>query len=282
MSIELCVLASGSSGNCSVIRAAGGVMLIDCGIGPRIVAQRLIGTGVQLADVKAICLTHLDSDHFSAAWVRTIVRQAIAVYCHASCVDQLVATVVDERFAQLVRPFDCEIFEPIPHLCARPVALAHDEEGSYGFLLEACGSRMGYATDLGHVPDPLFEQFVNLDVLAIESNYDRTMQEQSPRPFFLKRRIMGGKGHLSNQQALNAVRRILDRCQKQALDLPAHIVLLHRSRQCNCPDLLRKLFSADARIAPRLVLAEQYTRTEWLAAAGRPVGAGEQLLLSWG
>ena len=65
MSLELCVLASGSSGNCSMVRAAAGVVLIDAGIGPRTVAKRMIGSGVSLRDVRAICLTHLDSDHFS-------------------------------------------------------------------------------------------------------------------------------------------------------------------------------------------------------------------------
>jgi len=72
MSLELCVLASGSSGNCSVVRAPGGVILIDAGIGPRTTAKRMNGTGVSLRDVRAICLTHLDSDHFNANWVGTI------------------------------------------------------------------------------------------------------------------------------------------------------------------------------------------------------------------
>ena len=95
------------------------------------------------------------------------------------------------------------------------------------------------------------EQFVDLDVLALESNYDPRMQEQSDRPLYLKRRIMGGRGHLSNAQALGAIRQMLDRSAKQTGNLPAHIVLLHRSRQCNCPDLVRRMFAADARIGAR-------------------------------
>ncbi len=75
---------------------------------------------------------------------------------------------------------------------------------------------------------------------------------------------------------------ILDRCDKAAHRLPNHIVLLHRSRQCNCPKLVRQLFSRDARIAPRLTLAEQYEPSGWLRPHARDPLAGEQMLLAWG
>src|SRR3954453_5691693 len=100
MSLSLCVLASGSSGNCSGLRSAGAVMLIDCGIGPRTVAGRLKGTGVDVRDVAAICLTHLDRDHFSFNWIDTIVRQQIRVFCSADRVDELNRLVDDPAFAQ--------------------------------------------------------------------------------------------------------------------------------------------------------------------------------------
>ena len=125
--------------------------------------------------------------------------------------------------------------------------------------------------------------FCGLDVLCIESNYDPRMQADSPRPGFLKRRITGGRGHLSNEEAFAAVRAILDRRQSRGRRPPAHIVLLHRSRQCNCPDLVRRLFTRDARIAPRLTLAEQYERSEWLRLApSLPPLVGEQMTLAWG
>jgi hypothetical protein len=76
---------------------------------------------------------------------------------------------------------------------------------------------------------------------------------------------MGGRGHLSNEQSLEAVKAILDRAQVTGR-LPDRIVLLHRSQQCNHPDLVLELFGRDARIPPRLTLAEQSQRTEWLQA----------------
>src|SRR5262249_30759007 len=101
------------------------------------------------------------------------------------------------------------------------------------------------------------------------------------RPWFLKRRIMGGSGHLSNAQALAAIRAILNRCEATGSRLPAHVVLLHRSAECNCPDLLRELFCKDARIAKRLTLAEQSSRTGWLKPSPVAPAIGQQLSLQW-
>jgi hypothetical protein len=90
---------------------------------------------------------------------------------------------------------------------------------------------------------------------------------------------MDGSGHLSNEQAFKAICDILDRHESAGRGLPEHIVLLHRSRQCNCPNLIRRLFTRDARISNRLVLTEQFARSEWVRPSGaRPPGA-EQLTL---
>lgn len=268
MSLELCILASGSSGNSGVVRTPAGVLLIDAGIGPRTAAKRLAGTGLEVRDVAAICLTHLDRDHFSPTWMNTILHQKIRVYCHARPMRALLELTADHRAradwsGQLIC-FDHRPFEPLAGLTLHPIPLSHDEEGSHGFVIEGFGGRVGYATDLGHVPAELEQRFTDLDILALESNYDPRMQMDSPRPAFLKSRIMGGSGHLSNEQAMAAIGRMLDGC---ASKLPAHIVLLHRSRQCNCPKLLRKLAGRDPRIASRLTLAEQYQRTQWLRVA---------------
>jgi phosphoribosyl 1,2-cyclic phosphodiesterase len=284
MSLELCILASGSAGNASVLRTPAGAMLIDAGIGPRTTAQRLTGTGVGLADLRAVCLTHLDRDHFNFNWIPTVVRNGVRLFCHADRLDDVrraAAPELADPLEALLSPFDGCPFEPLPGLRFDPIPLAHDRTGSHGFVIEGFDHRLGFATDLGHVPTRLLDRLHGLDLLAIESNYDPAMQEASPRPYFLKRRITGGKGHLSNDQALAAVRLVLDRAQATGGRLPDHIVLLHRSRQCNCPNLVRKLFSRDRRIAARLTLAEQYTRSEWLRRTHVAPATGEQLMLAF-
>lgn len=273
--VEMCILASGSSGNCTVLRTPGGTMLMDAGLGPRSILSRLAIAGVQLAEIRAICLTHLDSDHFRPAWLKTIVKWGIHLWCHQRCVRELLRMDRQHRertpqYAHLLHGFDDQPFSPLDGLRFDAIPLAHDEAGTHGFVIEGYGCRIGYATDLGHVPDELIERFCGLDVLAIESNYDPHMQRTSGRPWFLQQRIMGGRGHLSNEQCFDAVRRILDQ-DEQIGRLPRHVVLLHRSRQCNCPNLVRTLFHRDERLRTRLVLTDQFTPTDWLAA-----GRGEE------
>jgi phosphoribosyl 1,2-cyclic phosphodiesterase len=285
MSIELCILASGSSGNCTLLRTPSGSLLIDAGIGPRTTAQRMDGTGASPLDIRAICLTHLDRDHFSPGWLTTILKRGIRLFVHRSRREGLLRRIEQLGFPVDLGPqvvgFDGHEFKPVEQLKLHSIPLAHDRDGSHGFIIEGFGCRIGYATDLGRVPPMLIERFEALDVLALESNYDPEMQRISGRPIFLQSRIMSGRGHLSNGQAFEAICQILDRCERRRSRLPSHIVLLHRSQQCNCPKLVRQFFSRDRRIAPRLALAEQYERTHWIRPrAMRPL-VGEQLSMIW-
>ncbi len=234
-----------------------------------------------MPDIAGICLTHLDRDHFNVNWEATILRYGIRVFCAAHRVPDLLHFVGDDAISRLVAPFDSDAFEPVPGVAVSSLKLAHDREGSHGFLVDGFQTRLGYATDLGAVPPALIDQFCGVDLLAIESNYDPHMQRISGRPQFLQQRIMGGRGHLSNAESFAAVRAIFDRCQRKGHRLPQHVVLLHRSLRCNCPQIVRNLFSTDARIEPRLILSEQFDRTLWLAATPRERFIGEQLALAF-
>lgn len=255
-------------------------MLIDAGLGPRVTAKRMDGTGATIRDVRAICVTHLDRDHFSPSWLGTILNHQIKVFCHRRRVADVLDILDHPAVEPLVEGFSDD-FSPLDGLTFRALPLAHDQTGSHGFVIDGFHCRIGYATDLGHVPSHLFEHFDALDVLALESNYDHEMQLRSSRPEFLKRRIMNGHGHLSNDQAYDAIRKILDRAERTRRSLPRHIVLLHRSRECNCPRLIRDFFSRDKRIAPRLVLAEQFERSDWLRVRKSPPLIGEQLSIAF-
>src|SRR5580658_1666041 len=155
MSIQLCILASGSSGNCAAVRTPGGIFLIDCGIGPRTAAARLNTAGVQINEIRAICLTHLDRDHFNLGWISTLLRQQIHVFCAADRVADLLQITGCRELTPLIRPYDAKCFEPSPSTRIRSIRLPHDIQGSHGFLLEHSETRVGYATDLGDVPSSL-------------------------------------------------------------------------------------------------------------------------------
>lgn len=262
--LRLCVLGSGSGGNSAVVSVNGVAMLIDAGLGPRTIAPRLADRGTRVEQIRAICLTHLDQDHFRPTWIATLLRLRLAVFVHRWHVDDLARLPGGSRLAQagLVNVFEDDPFEPVAGVSVHPVRLAHDTKGTYGFRIDSAGGSLGYATDLGHASRRLIEHFVGVNLLAIESNYDPPMQLQSGRPLFLKRRIMGKAGHLSNGQAFDAVRRIAD---ASASGDPQHIVLLHRSAQCNHRQLVQEMFNQDAGIAGRLTLAEQRHSTPWLA-----------------
>jgi len=278
LSIELCVLGSGSAGNCSVVRFTDvdHVVLIDAGFGPRATAKRLDGTGVTLGHIRAILLTHLDRDHFSPNWYRTLLERQIPIHLHQKHLAELYQVLrAADRASEpmvlhrdgLIRPFTDQpfmlqlTFDSV--VGVRPVALSHDAQGTTGYILRRGEHRLAYATDLGHVPDALLHAMFNVHLLAIESNYDPRMQLDSPRPAMLKHRIMSNRGHLSNEQTLHALQHLF----AQSHTPPAHIVLLHLSRQCNCPRLLEQLYAPHPRIAERLHLSSQHQRTPWLGIA---------------
>src|SRR5438093_9635461 len=146
MSLDWCILASGSSWNCSILRTPAGVILIDAGIGPRTCAKRMDGSGVRVNDIRAICLTHLDSDHFRPSWLGTLLNRGIAVYCHRSRVPDALEVLNQDAAEDLIVPFR-EEFEPLPGLRVRALPLAHDRAGSHGFVFQGFGRRVGYATD---------------------------------------------------------------------------------------------------------------------------------------
>jgi hypothetical protein len=263
-----------------MVRTPGGVVLIDAGLGPRAAAKRMNGTGVSVAVVTALCVTHLVRDQFSPSWLGTLLNRGIRVFCHRARVDEALEILGHESAEALVQGFGDE-FEPLAGVKVRTISLAHDSEGSQGFVFDGFGCRLGYATDLGRVPAGFFAHFHRLDVLAIEANYDPAMQLASGRPEFLKRRIMNGAGHLSNEQALAAVRKIIEQSRKRGGRSLRHVVLLHRSRECNCPRLMQAVFDGAMSKHCRLTIAEQYARTVWLRVGPWGPLVGVQLGLGW-
>jgi phosphoribosyl 1,2-cyclic phosphodiesterase len=244
MPLAFSVLASGSSGNCTLLRLEGERgprhVLIDAGLSPRRTQQRVESLGIELEEIGDIVLTHLDADHLAPGWVRAAPALEIAVHVHRRHARRAIRAGVP---VPALHPFE-ERFRLGARTSVQGTLLAHDQLGSVAYVVEHESVRLGFATDLGRVPRSLLGCFVRLDALALESNYDGALQRQSDRPGFLKRRIMGGLGHLSNDQALEAVLQIASRSRLH------HLVLLHLSQECNSPELVRRLYD---RAAPHLV-----------------------------
>ena len=252
MSLSFTVLGSSSSGNATLLSAQTPTglrhLLIDAGLGPRTLVRRLAMADIEPPRLDAIVITHADSDHIRSTWRRTLERDRIPVHVPLAHRQEAGEEAVPH---DLLRPFS-DPFEPVPGVRFDPFVVPHDRTGSSAFRITCGGAALGWATDLGRVPPGLIEHLAGVDALAIESNYDPQMQARSERPDFLKRRITGGFGHLSNRECLEAVRQLADD-RRSRLD---HVVLLHLSRDCNCPRLVERLWSEQApELHERLLIA---------------------------
>jgi phosphoribosyl 1,2-cyclic phosphodiesterase len=231
--VSLVVLASSSAGNCSALIVGSGgtrrVILLDAGLSPRRTNLLLADMGLTNNHIDAIVFTHLDSDHCYPSWAKFLPRHARFVM-HARHRNRA------ERIGILSR--NTTIFENDPVeidgvATLAPILLSHDSLGVAVFRMEfASGRTLGFATDVGAPTPAMVHHLQGVDVLAIESNYCPRLQEDSDRPDYLKQRITGGSGHLSNEQTASLTRSIAPR---------EHVVLLHLSRQCNTPDLAQRL-----------------------------------------
>lgn len=243
------VLASGSAGNCSVLATPDGFTLIDIGLSPRRTFRLLAECGLDPDAVGDVLLTHLDHDHFHSGWLRAM-PQGWTLRMHRAHLGRA------KRAGALYRrtlPFGCNESFDLPGASARALRLAHDSLGVAAFRIDAGGRSIGYATDLGRATDALVEHLAGVGLLAIESNYCPDLQAASARPAFLKQRITGGAGHLSNHECADATRRIA----------PRRAVLLHLSRECNRPE--RAVVAHDAG-AYEVIVSSQHAPTPWVEA----------------
>lgn len=253
----LCVLASGSSGNCTVLRAAETTLLIDAGLSPRRTRNHLADIGMTLSQIDGILLTHLDSDHYHIGWAKAL-PDHLPVYLHR----EHLAEARRRGFKRgTYRPFHRSL-TPADGLHVAAMLCDHDDTGTASFRFEfACGASLGFATDLGRVTDTLAQHLACVDVLAIESNYCPELQALSDRPEFLKRRVTGGRGHLSNHETVSLIEDVSPR---------DHVVLLHLSRECNNPTLVKRLH---ADTPYRLTITRQDKPTSWIRIIPAPPGS---------
>ncbi len=261
MSLRFTVLASGSAGNASFVEAGGFGVLIDAGLGPRQLAQRLASAGASWSAVHAVVLTHAHSDHWKDRTLAHLLRRNIPLYCHP--VTHSVLRAYSPAFGELtaaglVRPFEpWQEFTAAGTLYCRPLPLRHDSGGSFGFRLEGGrdlfgrAAALGYVADLGCWDDALADGLADVDVLAVEFNHDVAMEYASGRSPRLIDRVLGDEGHLSNAQGAGLMRTVLARSEPGRV---RHLVQLHLSRHCNRPDLARE--------AAKAVLDELAVRVE--------------------
>lgn len=247
MPLRFTVLASGSAGNASLLEADDFGVLIDAGLGPRLLADRLGQVGASWHQVQAVLLTHIHSDHWNARTFAQLLRRRIPLYCHADHRAPLrdaspaFAELLSERLVRFYEA-DCEL-RLDERLRCRPLPLAHDGGPTFGFRFEGesdfFGERgaLAYAADLGSWTADLTRALADVDLLALEFNHDEERERNSGRAPELIARVLGDQGHLSNGQAAELLRDVLRQSPPGRL---RHVVQLHLSRDCNRASLARK------------------------------------------
>lgn len=225
---KLCPLFSGSSGNSYYLGAAGGGILIDAGRSAKQLELAMRANGLEMTGVQAIFITHEHSDHIQGVRVLAS-RYQIPVY---SSQGTLIAM---EEAGALNGKFPAGVigWEGMEAAGMRvvPFATSHDSRESVGYVIHTPeGRKVAVATDLGYLSETVFEAVCGSDVAVIESNHDVRMLQNGFYPYYLKRRILSQRGHLSNEDC--------------AGELPAfaqsgttRFVLAHLSQENNVPEL---------------------------------------------
>ncbi|MEG6614661.1 MBL fold metallo-hydrolase [Pseudoclostridium thermosuccinogenes] len=226
--IKFCSLFSGSSGNSLYIEANGTKILIDAGLSGKRIIQALNSIGEQPSEISAVLVTHEHSDHIRGVGILSR-KFNIPVYANEKTWDAM-GTQIGPINADNMRCFTTGKEFEIGNLCIKPFPIPHDASEPVGFNFFAENKKVTTATDIGHITKEVLESLIGSDLVLLESNHDIEMLKVGPYPWPLKRRILGDRGHLSNEMAGKVAVHMAQRGTRKFL-------LGHLSKENNFPEL---------------------------------------------
>lgn len=272
MSVYICSLNSGSNGNCYYVGNQHDAILVDAGISCRETERRMLRAGLSMGKVRAIFVSHEHSDHIRGIAVLARKYQ-LPVYITPGTLSNcgsLRYELEPERIISLQAATNISIGE----LSVTSFPKIHDALDPHSFMVTCGEIKIGVFTDLGAVCSQLVTHFKQCHAAFLEANYDEAMLDQGRYPWHLKNRIRGGRGHLSNKQALQLF------IDHRAPHL-SHLLLAHLSQDNNNPELVHQLFNQHANgvhvtVASRHVESPVFHITE---DKGVVVGKAEQIVM---
>lgn len=228
--MKLCSIASGSSGNCIFVGSEKTNLLVDAGISAKRIENGLNKIDINPDTLQGILVTHEHSDHVSGLGVMAR-RYHIPIYATYETSMALrriksLGEVSDELF-NYVEPDKAFMINDIS---VEPFSTSHDAVAPVCYTMQIENEKIGIATDLGKYDDYIISKLINSDLLMIEANHDINMLMVGKYPYYLKQRILGERGHLSNDSSADLISKLIDK-KKQ------HIVLAHLSRENNYEEL---------------------------------------------
>jgi len=228
-------LGSGSTGNAALVESTSGGrtsrLLIDCGFGIRQLDRRLAQAGLAASDIDAIFVTHEHGDHIGCAHALSR-RNRIPVWMSEGT---WLAIGGHDFEGHLHLARDDEDFA-VGSLSVRPFTVPHDAREPLQLRCTDGNRTLGVLTDLGHATAHVLARLHGVHSLLLEFNHDRELLAQSAYPPFLKHRVGGNYGHLSNNAAAEIARAVLH-------DGLRHVVAAHLSEQNNRPEIVRRLMA---------------------------------------
>ncbi len=224
--MELCSIASGSSGNCICVGSDDSHLLIDAGISGRRIEEGLHQLDLKCEELKGVLVTHEHIDHIAGLGVLAR-RYGLPIYATAGTKEAILRVKslgkVDESLFREVEP---EVDFVIGDLTVEPIAISHDAAEPVAYRIRHGEKSAAVITDLGTYDDELVAKLQDLDVLLLEANHDVNMLQVGPYPYPLKQRILGDRGHLSNERSGHLLGQLLHDGFKAA-------VLGHLSKENN-------------------------------------------------
>ena len=228
--MRLCSIASGSSGNCIYVGSDHTHLMVDAGISGKRIEQGLNSLELSAKDMDGILITHEHVDHVKGLGVMAR-KYALPIYATKGTLDEIrrmgsLGVIPDELYREIHpdEPF------AVGDLTVKPIHISHDAADPVDYRVEGEGKSAGIVTDLGKYDDYIVDKIQGLDVLLLEANHDIHMLEVGSYPYPLKRRILGDRGHLSNELSGKLLCRVLH-------DRMKAVFLGHLSKENNYEEL---------------------------------------------
>lgn len=199
--LELCSIASGSSGNCICVGSDEHHVLIDAGISGKRIEEGLNSIDLTSREMEGILITHEHIDHIAGLGVMAR-RYGIPMYATAGTIEAIrcVSSVgkIDEGLFHVIQPEEAFAIGDLEFV---PLRVSHDAADPVAYRFSCGGRRFAVVTDLGTYDDGIVSKLQGLDAILLESNHDINMLETGIYPYPLKQRILGDRGHLSNERS---------------------------------------------------------------------------------
>ncbi|MBR3602082.1 MAG: MBL fold metallo-hydrolase [Lachnospiraceae bacterium] len=228
--MELCSIASGSSGNCIYVGTDATHLLVDVGISGKKTEGGLNSIGQSLTNIDGILITHEHSDHICGLGVLSR-KYHIPIYATCGTINAIKnSSSVGKIEEELFVPVKADESFRIKDITVDPMRTSHDAAEPVAYRMKYGNKKIAIATDLGTYNEYTVECLKGMDLLFLEANHDVNMLQVGPYPYQLKRRILGDRGHLSNELSGQLLKRI-------AHEKLQGVVLGHLSKDNNIPEL---------------------------------------------